>query len=150
MKTIIDNTQNRLITIDGLNYVDEDWGQLDYYSPNFPVQWPCALIDVTNAGFDNTGKDRRQDPQQRQMAEAYVTITIADIKITNTSGRAPIAQKDNGRSIWLLIDEIHKRLQGWNPDTMAGKYIRRSFQRVKRDDGVREYSVSYSLEITDV
>jgi len=149
MKTIIDNIQAKLQTLPGLKYVDEDWGQLDYYSPNFPVQWPCALIDVTNAAYSDTGKDRTKDPQQRQIAECYLTLSIANLKLTNTSGRAPKPQKDNARSIWELIEDVHKAVHGWNPEAMAGKLIRRGMQRVKRDDGVQEYTLSYSFGLTD-
>lgn len=149
MKTIIDNIQAKLQEITDLKYVDEDWGQLDYYSPNFPVQWPCALIDVTNAAYSDTGKDRTKEPQQRQMAECYLTLSIANLKLTNSSGLAPKLQKDYSRSIWELIEEIHKAVHGWNPDEMAGKLIRRGLQRVKRDDGVQEYTLTYSFGITD-
>lgn len=150
MKTIIDNIQAKLKAVPGLKYIDEDWGQLDYYSPNFPVQWPCTLIDVTNVSFSDTGKDRVKVPQQRQMAEGYITLTVANLKLTNTSGRAPKLQKDNARSIWEIIEDVHKEVHGWNPDVMAGKLIRKGMQRVKRDDGVQEYTLTYSFSITDV
>lgn len=150
MKSIIDNTQAKLLLIPGFKYVDEDWGQLDYYSPNFPVQWPCALIDITNAAYSDVGKDRNKDPQQRQMADCYLTLSIADLKLTNSSGHAPKPQKDNARSIWQLIEAAHTALHGWNPEVFSGKLIRRGMQRVKRDDGVQEYRLTYSFSITDV
>ena len=46
MKNSLESIQQLLQAIEGLKYVDEDWGQLDYYSPNFPVQWPCVLIRI--------------------------------------------------------------------------------------------------------
>jgi len=150
MKTIIDNIQTKLQTIAALKYVDEDWGQLDYYSPNFPVQWPCALIDIADESYSDLGKDRTKTPQQRQMAECSLTLSIANLKLTNSSGRAPKLQKDNARSIRELIDEVHSLLQGWNPEVFASKLIRKRVQRVKRDDGVQEYNLTYSFSLTDV
>ena len=80
---------------------------------------------------------------QRQMGNAVFSFTIADLKLTNTSGKAPQMQKNNAWSIWDLIEKIHAHLQGFNPSANAGKMIRTSLNRVKRDDGVQEYTVIY-------
>ena len=151
MNTIIQNIQDKLTLVTGLNYVDEDWGQLDYYSPNFPVKWPCALIDVTGASFDNIGIDKTATPRNRQNSEdAILSITVANLKLTNTSSMSPQPQKDQAWSIWTLIEDIHKELQGFNPEAYAGKLIRKSFARVKRDDGVQEYTIMYSFSLNNV
>ena len=143
MKNSLESIQQLLQAIEGLKYVDEDWGQLDYYSPNFPVQWPCVLIDISSVGYSDIGNDRRATPMQRQMGNAVFSFTIADLKLTNTSGKAPQMQKNNAWSIWDLIEKIHAHLQGFNPSANAGKMIRTSLNRVKRDDGVQEYTVIY-------
>ena len=150
MKALIKNIQTRLDTVTDLKYIDEDWGQLDYYSPNFPVQWPCVLIDITNAGYSNIGMDRSVKPMQRQQADAQISFTVANLKLTNTSAKAPVMQKDNAWSIWDLIEEVHEKLQGFSPEVYAGKLIRTSLQRVKRDDGVQEYTITYSCGLNDV
>ena len=42
MKQLLIDLQQRLLTeVPELKYVDLDWGQLSYYFPNPPVQWPC-------------------------------------------------------------------------------------------------------------
>lgn len=131
-------------------YIDEDWGQLDYYSPNFPVQWPCTLIDIISGQYDNIGRDKTQAPVNRQTSETMVSLTIANLKLTNTSKRAPQLQKDAGFSIWKLKEDIHKLLHGWKPTEFTGAMIRTRFARVKRDDGVQEYTVIYSLGMANV
>ena len=133
-----------------VKYVDEDWGQLDYFSPNFPVQWPCVLIDISNANYADIGKDRSASPVNRQTADTMISITIANLKLTNSSGRAPVLQRDQAFSIWKLTQDIHELLHGWNPTAITGKLIRTGMQRVKRDDGVQEYTVMYSLGMTNV
>ena len=40
-----------------INYIDEDWGQLDYYAANFPVKFPCVLIDINHGQYSNLAKD---------------------------------------------------------------------------------------------
>jgi len=148
MKEVIQNIQTQLAKVSKLKYVDEDWGQLDYYSPNHPVKWPCALIDIQAAQFEDKGWDRRTNSYP-QTGEAMVSITVANLKLTNTSKLAPQSQKDAGWSIWELIEEAHQMVQGFRPHTNAGALIRQGLRRTKRDDGVQEYTLLYSFGITD-
>jgi hypothetical protein len=150
MKNIIPSIQTLLLTIPELKYVDEDWGQLDYYSPHFPVQWPCALIDIAAANFSNIGMDKMATPTHRQMATSSISLTIANLKLTNTSGKAPTVQKTQARSIWEIIDLVHAKIQGVNANATSGKLVRTALQRIKRDDGVQVYTVIYSLESHNV
>lgn len=150
MKNIIPSVQTELAAISSVKYVDENWGQLDTYSPNFPVKWPCVLIDVSAAQYSNVGRDNSQSPVNRQMSTYVLEITIANQKLTNSSSRAPQGQKDIARSIWDIINLVHEKIQGFSPNPMAGKLIRVGHARVRRDDGVQEYKVMYSGSITDV
>ncbi|EGV44320.2 hypothetical protein BZARG_771 [Bizionia argentinensis JUB59] len=150
MDPIIKSIQDRIDTLPGVKYVDEDWGQLDYYSPNFPVQWPCVLIDISGGQFDNIGRDRAANPVNRQTADATVSLTFANLKLTNSSGRAPQAQKDLAFSIWKLQEDVHALVHGWKPAENTGALIRRGFTRVKRDDGVQEYTVRYNMSMANV
>lgn len=150
MKAIIQATQDKLAEVPEIRYIDEDWGQLDSYSPNFPVKWPCVLIDVDRANYSNVGMDKSQVPMNRQMSEYSVTLTIANQRLSNTNQRAPQTQKDKAWSIWDLIESIHGKMQGFRPINMSGKFIRTAHQRVIRDDGVQEYKVTYTSSITDV
>lgn len=150
MKETIKSIIAKLGAMPELNSADEDWGQLDYYSNNFPVKFPCALVDVSNANFSNIGMDKNASPQNRQLAETTISLTIANVKLTNTAFRAPEAQKDTAFSIWDLLEAIHVQLHGWHPTDTSGKLIRMGHQRIKRDDGVQEYTLIYSLGINNV
>jgi hypothetical protein len=150
MDTIIQNIQAKLDVLTELKYIDEDWGQLDYYAPNFPVKWPCVLIDVSSANYSDIGIDKTSMPRNRQQAEALISLTIANLKLSNTNIRAPQTQKDNAFSINGVIEKIHQQLHGWNPADNAGKLIRRSRNRIKRDDGVQEYTIIYSFSLNNV
>ena len=150
MKGIIQAIQTKIQAITGVKYVDEDWGQLDYFSPNFPVKFPCVLIDVANANYSNIGQDKQAMPIHRQMADATISLTIANMKFTNSSGMAPQSQKDNTWSIHELIEEIHKVVQGFRTSDNATGLIRIGMNRTKRDDGVQEYTVRYSISLQNV
>ena len=150
MDDILQSTQNRIAEVTALKYIDEDWGQLDSYSPHPPVKFPFALIDVSNAVYSNLGVDRAKDPINRQTAVGTITIIIGNLKLTNTSFKAPQQQKENAWSIHSLIEDVHKKLHGWRPTEKSGALIRTGRQRVISDDGVQKYRITYSIGLTDV
>ncbi len=150
MKAFLQSLQNQIASIPELKYVDEDWGQLDNYSPNPPTMFPLVVIDISALNFSNIGMDKRAIPINRQMAEGRVTLTIANLKLTNTSGLAPQNQKNHSWQIWDLIENVHQKVQGFNPMPNSGELIRTGLQRNVRDDGIQEYKVSYSVGLTNV
>lgn len=143
MKQLLLDIQQRLLTqAPALKYVDEDWGQLDYYSPNMPVQFPAALIDASGASYTNEGK-------LIQLAAVQVRLRIVDMKLTNTSGRAPQGQKDAAFGIFDTLREIHQALHGWAGSSHYSRLIRQSSKRVLRNDGIRIYEIIYTVQLTD-
>lgn len=143
MKKLLTDIQARLIEkVPALKYIDEDWGQLDYYSTNMPVQFPAALIDASSATYTNEGK-------LIQLGLVQVRLRIADMKLTNTSGRASQGQKDNAFGIFDTLTEIHQALHGWSGSRHYSRLIRQSSKRVLRNDGVRIYEIIYSVQLTD-
>jgi len=150
MKLIIENTQSRLAAVALLKHIDEDWGQLDDYSPNFPVKWPVALIELRNVLYTNIGRERGFAPENRQMATATVVIHLATLKLSNTSGLAPQGQKDDARQIWEIIEQVHALLQGYKPVAYSGGLMRTQLSRRKRDDGITQYEMTYTLGLHNV
>ena len=126
-----------------IRYMDEDWGQLDYYNDNPPVLWPALLLELQGANWLNQS-------QKVQDAPLMIALTVADIKTTNTSMRAPATQKANAAAIWIVLENIHKALHGWKPlRSHFGALSRVSTRRVKRDDGIRQFEVVYSCHCID-
>lgn len=149
-KQVLQSIQDILTPIPGMRYVDEDWGQLDDYSPNPPTQFPLALIDIGNLQFSDIGKDRTATPQNRQMATGTIVISIANLKLTNSSARAPQPQKDKAWAIWDIVESVHAKLHGVVVGGSAGALMRTAMRKVKRDDGIQEYEVTYTIGITNV
>lgn len=150
MKDFIESIKTQVGTVPGINFVDENTGQLDDYSPNFPVKWPCVLIDVVDVVYSNMGRNEYRDTENRQRADVMLELRVANLKLTNSSGRAPIAQRNSANSIQDLIDVLHEKIQGFRPVGNSSKLIRSRRQRIKRDDGVQEYVIYYTSGITDV
>lgn len=150
VKAILESVKQKLAETSGLKYIDEDWGQLDDYSPNFPVKWPCALIDISQASYSNLGQDPDRLPRNRQQAQAQLTVTVANLKLTNTSRHAPTQQKQDASQVHLIIQHIHELLQGYAAAEVAGPMIRTGMQRIRRDDGVQQYEISYTFAMHNV
>lgn len=143
MKKQIDDIKNRLSnTQTRSRYIDEDWGQLDYYSPSPPTKWPCILVDLGDAQWENEG-------ELVQIGRAQVLIRVADIRLSNTNSRAPESQRNKAAEILDLLTDIHKALHGWTGDTMNGPMTRRSTRRMKREDGIREFVMVYDMQLVD-
>ena len=126
-----------------LKYMDEDWGQLDYYQENIPVKFPACLLELQQTSWKN---------QSQKVQDGILTISIrvADLKLSNTNFKAPSAQKTKAAAIWIVIENIHKALHGWRPlDSEFGTLTRISTRRIKRDDGIREFELLYSALCTD-
>lgn len=147
---LLDNIKTKISEITEIKYIDENWGQLDYYSANQPVQWPCCLIDISDIQFSDIGKDRGKIPVQRQMGNCIVKITIANLRLTNSSQRAPIGQKNEAWKVWGLMEQLHQKIHGYVPIKNASAMIRQNLQRTLRDDGGQEYTLTYQVEIQNV
>lgn len=148
MKTILQNIQNRLSEVTELKYIDEDSGQLNMYQP--PVKWPCCLIDISDVNYANLGTDKSALPQNRQLGKATVKLTLANLKLTNTSLQAPQSQKEQGWLIWDLAQKIHEKIHGFSPELNCSKLLRQNLKRSLRDDGVQEYFITYHMEATNI
>lgn len=147
MKNLIENIKNQLSLLPTLRYIDHNWGQIDYYAPNHPVQWPICLVDVTDATYSNIGVDLAQNAANRQLGDLNITLIIADLKLTNSSLKAPQNQKDNASTIFELIELIHEQLHGFCPADNSSKMIRQRMQRTLRDDGIQEYRITYKCQL---
>jgi len=142
MKKLIADIKTRLAGITALKYIDEDWGQLDYYSPNQPTMWPCALIDPSQVTWSNQG-------EHIQIGLVQVSIRVADLRLSNSSVNAPATQKAAAAGILDLMSTIHSKLHGWTADSANGPLTRTLTRRVNREDGIREYEIVFSVQFID-
>ena len=57
MKEILKNIQTKITEVQAVKYVDEDWGQLNLFPGDLPVQFPCVLCDIKGNKADYIFKD---------------------------------------------------------------------------------------------
>ena len=126
-----------------LKYLSEDEGQFDYYHENPPVKFPACLVEMQQVQWSDLGK-RIQD------GKIFVSIMVADLRLSNSNLKAPTSQKVKAASIWIILENIHKALHCWAPDNQYyGLLTRISTRKIKRDDGIRQFEVVYCAQCVD-
>lgn len=148
--TELENIQEKLTLVEELKYIDEDWGQLDDYGRDTPVKWPCCLIDIQGIDYTNIGLDKSAKPMQRQEGTATVILKFANLKLTNSSAKSPLRQKETSWLLSKIMQKAHEQIQGFRPSGSSGSLIRTAMRRIKRDDGIQAYQVIYSIGLHDV
>lgn len=132
MKHIFLSIQDRLSEIPALQYIDKDWGQLQYEQP--PVKWPCALLDVANADFKQLGGGFQQ-------ADAYITVTVANLNLVRSSAKAPM--RGHAYATIDLLEEIHQALQLFSDGRHFSPLMRTNLQKVAADKDMEVYVMTY-------
>lgn len=146
MEEILAAIQKKLAeSVTALKTVDENWGQLNLFGNEIPVQWPCALIALNVGQFTSLGTDVERKPINRQEGILGFEITFAMLKLTNSSFKSPLAQKNKAWEIWEIIQKAHEEIHGWNPLPGSGKLIRTNITKTQRDDGVQQVQVIYTM-----
>jgi len=144
MKHIIDDIEGRLESkVPALKYIAQDWGQLSLYvnGERPPVKFPCALVDIQSGQFSNDGNLVQEGLLQ-------ITITIADLT-QNISRKAPIDLTELERRIYDIMQDIYKALHGWSGHVDYSGFVRTSFGRVIRTDGIRMRTINFTCNWQD-
>ena len=64
----------KLKTIDGLRYIDQDIGQLEHYEMRPAVSWPCCLIDIAEFNYSDQQNFLTQLAEGIEAADAQVEM----------------------------------------------------------------------------
>lgn len=131
MRTILENIQRVIASVDGIAYVADNWGQLDEYNP--PVQFPCAIIDVDNVVYEEILEDHQQ-------ATPTFIVSIADLPPENVSITAPTTMKTAYYRVLEIVDEVYRRLRAFESDVHT-PIVRLKTTHVRRDDRIKQYDI---------
>lgn len=127
-----------LQNVSALRYSGEDWGQLDYFR-QVPVRFPCALVEIEQVTYSDNSR-------RCQQGVALLTVRIADNRIFNGSFQSPASEEEF--AIYDLLQTIYATLQGLSGTTFS-PLTRRNLIRVRRDDSIREFRMSFEFAFTD-
>lgn len=139
MKNLLNAILNRLGEVTELQYIDENWDQLNEY-PNTPVKFPCALVD-----YRISGKVDYLNLVQR--GDFSIEIIIADKKLSNSNLKAPASQRQKSFEIIDLVDKIHNKLHGWSPTEDSGRMVDKTLQK-DFQQGIKRMTMTFEVHHT--
>lgn len=148
MIEILESLQARIAEIKEFSYVGEDWGQLNYEEIPYPLSWPCALISITEATFEDNGKSKSMTSHHKQQGFITFDITVATLKFSSQSSNSEDVQA-NAWEGWNYLKKIHEKLHEWRPKSLCGSLKRSSWKSVLREDGIQELHVFYTMSISN-
>lgn len=140
MKHIFEAITQRLDTIPGIKWVDEDKGQMNFERP--PVLFPAALVDIQLQKADDLNT-------KIQTCQALVTIRLAFDFTGSTNTKAPASAREKSLAYYDLVEEVHKALQGWGTQEF-NPLSRRQLIQEKRPDGYKVVAMPFSTYYRDV
>lgn len=121
-----------------LQYIAEDWGQLDYYQDTPPVKFPCALISVSSIQFEGQTSGNRH-------ATLTLLIRVADAPAVSGALAAPESYRNRAFAIFDLMDEIGNALYGFGGDEF-NEIEQKTITHYNREDAIREYAMLFETE----
>lgn len=125
--------------VPAIRWIDQDMGQLESYNERPAVAWPCVLIDFDGWNFENMG-------QNCQTAEGDIIIRLAFPPFSHSNNLSPV--KDKALIFYEHEFNLHKALQGWNPEGFS-PMTRISADTEKRNDPIRVRVIRYRIAFED-
>ena len=142
MKQFLNAVLLRLKEIPELKYVDENWGQLDFYKPNAPVKYPAAVIDFEKLYWECLG-------DLTQNATAEITIEVATLRLSASSGGVSQKRRSEAFEIYEILDKIVLSLHGWTPIETCSCLVRTETAKLGVVDGIKKYQLRFKCQIYD-
>ena len=150
MKTLLNDIINRLSQAPCpqspqsplYHHVDIDYGQLDFFDGPPPVKFPAALIDIAAAEPSNLAN-------RVQIDIVTLQVRIIDLILSPSNARATEEQKKAAFRSFDLITETNRLLHGWTGAEHYGPLTRAGFQKINRRDQLREYRLTYKVQLTN-
>lgn len=140
IKDALKAIENALQPNEAIKYINEDWGQLDYYQQP-PVLFPCVLLECEEVDYTTqTGK--------HQQAIGVISVRVADYRVIQQSNVRANNTGGDRYGYFELLSQIHAVLQGLSGVTFTA-LDRRNMRRVRRDDAIREMILSYRFTFRD-
>jgi hypothetical protein len=110
-----------------LRWIDQDFGQLEYFEIRPEVSFPCALIDFVSSqysGISNLG----------QLGEVGINIRLGFAPFSQSYHAAPLDVKEKALEFYNIEQKVYEALQGWAPVKDGDNYT----QPLTRQSAVTE------------
>ncbi|OJW78583.1 MAG: hypothetical protein BGO69_00935 [Bacteroidetes bacterium 46-16] len=128
--------------VPAITYIDQDLGQINPGVEEFPVTFPCLLIDFEDFKFKNLS-------EHVQTAEGTVLFKLGFSSYSSSAQMATEASKEAALNFYDIEWDLHKVLQGWDAGDYYGHLDRSSAITQKRPDQLRVRELRYTIAFED-
>lgn len=112
MKNCIETIMDRLkAQVPELRHIDMNLGQMNMENP--PVDYPCALIDVTDIRYSQTG-------QGGQVGTATIDIELFFSVNSPSNMSAPNSVRTQAMAHFDIVKKVYTSLEGLSGDNFSG------------------------------
>ncbi len=132
---------DRLSEIPDLAWIDIDSGQLDWPGENYPLLFPCALIDFPSVEWQDAGN-------RLQHGNVSVQVKIALNVYQDANNKTPEYIRNRALEYLKLINTVFAKLQGFDGDHF-NRLTRIQTTTEKREDGLKVFTLLFLTNIRD-
>lgn len=121
-----------------LRWADINLGQMATENP--PVDYPCALVDVTDISYTTAG-------MRRQVGEARIEIELYFIVRSPSNAAAPEDLREQAFGHFTIVKKVYKALEGVSGEAFGGL----NRVQMRRDKGYypRSFTLVFRCSIED-
>jgi hypothetical protein len=128
--------------VPAITYIDQDLGQINPGVEEFPVTFPCLLIDFEDFKFKDLS-------EHVQTAEGTVLFKLGFSSYSSSAQMATEESKEAALGFYDIEWDLHKVLQGWDPGDYYGHLDRSSAITQSRPDQLRVRELRYTIAFED-
>ncbi|MGQ0737649.1 MAG: hypothetical protein ACT4OJ_01190 [Bacteroidota bacterium] len=139
-KDVSDRLTDKVAT---MRWIELEYGQLEIPEENYPVQFPCSLIDISFPECQDETHGNQQVVVQitvRTAIDPYEDLMVID-------GAGVPDQQAALEKLGLFVD-VYKALHGFETDYMT-PLVRTSLMPERRDDGLKVVAQTFMAAAKD-
>ena len=135
--------QNRLTAkVPAIKWIDQDLGQLEFYSGKPPVLFPCILLDIVDVQYTDNSLNS-------QIATATLEVRLAVTSYDHSAHITPLNRTERALEYYNLEHLVNQALHGWCDGNYFAPLSRKSSQTEKREDALRVRPLRYEFAFMD-
>ncbi|MBC7399832.1 MAG: hypothetical protein H7289_07780 [Mucilaginibacter sp.] len=125
-----------------VKWIDQDLGQLEFYTTRPAVNFPCLLIEVDDTDYSDEGENS-------QIGEGIIQVRLGLTVYTDANNLTPTLYKEKAIDYYNLEHRVNKALHGWCDGRFFNPLMRRKSFKEKRDDNIRVRVLRYAFAFRD-
>ncbi len=141
MTHIFTDIQNKIRTdVPEIAWIDIDEAQFEAFGENAPVNYPCVLVDIPAAAYE-------QQLSLAQTANLTVRIRVAFRVFERLNDLVPTEFRDEALAHFDILQKVMRAVHGLHSEHF-GQLIRQSFTKGQSIDP-KIYDVAYTCTMND-